>query len=136
MYFRSGSVEVKNAQEIAAMREVGRLAGDTLCRVSEMIKPGITTDEINEFIHADTLRKGARPAPLNQRSGGGGPPFPKRLCTSLNEVVCHGSPGSRVLQEGVIVNVDVTHIYVGFHGVASATFDVGTPSEAAKRFAE
>jgi methionyl aminopeptidase len=136
MYFRSSSVDVKNAQEIAAMREVGRLAGDTLCRVSEIIKPGITTDEINEFVHADTLRKGARPAPLNYRSGGGGPPFPKSVCTSINEVVCHGIPGSRVLQDGDIVNVDVTHIYNGFHGDTSATFYVGTPSADAKRVTE
>jgi methionyl aminopeptidase len=136
MYFRSGSVEVKNAQEIAAMREVGRLAGDTLCRVAEIIKPGITTDEINEFVHADTLRKGARPAPLNYRGSGGGPPFPKSVCTSVNEVVCHGIPSNRVLQDGDIVNVDITHIYKGFHGDTSATFYVGTPSEDAKRVTE
>ena len=136
MYFRSSTVEIKNPQEIDAMREVGRLAGDTLCRVAEILKPGITTEEINEFVHADTLRKGARPAPLNYRGGGGGPPFPKSVCTSVNEVVCHGIPGPRVLQDGDIINVDVTHIYKGFHGDTSATFYVGTPSEDAKRVTE
>jgi len=136
MYFRSSTVEIKNRQEIEAMREVGRLAGDTLCRVAEILKPGITTDEINEFVHADTLRKGARPAPLNYRGAGGGPPFPKSVCTSVNEVVCHGIPGPRVLQEGDIINVDITHIYKGFHGDTSATFYIGTPSEDAKRVTE
>jgi methionyl aminopeptidase len=136
MYFRSASVEIKNPQEIEAMREVGRLAGDTLSKAGEMIRPGITTDEINEFVHADTLRKGARPAPLNYRGAGGGPPFPKSVCTSVNEVVCHGIPGPRVLQEGDIVNVDVTHIYKGFHGDTSATFYVGKVSEDAKRVTE
>jgi methionyl aminopeptidase len=136
MYFRSSTVEIKNRQEIEAMREVGRLAGDTLCKVSEMLRPGISTEEINEFVHADTLRKGARPAPLNYRGAGGGTPFPKSVCTSVNEVVCHGIPGPRVLQDGDIVNVDVTHIYKGFHGDTSATFYVGTPSEDAKRVTE
>lgn len=118
------------------MREVCRLAGDTLCKVGEIIKPGITTDEINEFVHADTLRKGARPAPLNYRGGGGGPPFPKSVCTSVNEVVCHGIPSNRVLKDGDIINVDITHIYNGFHGDTSATFYVGTPSEEAKKVTE
>ncbi len=136
MYFRSSSVEIKNAQEIEAMREVGRMAGDTLIRVGPMIRPGITTDEINEFVHADTLRRGARPAPLNYRGAGGGPPFPKSVCTSVNDVVCHGIPGSRVLQEGDIVNVDVTHIYKGFHGDTSATFYVGKPSADAMKVTE
>lgn len=136
MYFRSSSVNIKSAQEIAAMREVCRLAGDTLCKVGEIIKPGITTDEINEFVHADTLRKGARPAPLNYRGGGGGPPFPKSVCTSVNEVVCHGIPSNRVLKDGDIINVDITHIYNGFHGDTSATFYVGTPSEEAKKVTE
>ncbi len=136
MYFRSSTVEIKNAQEISAMREVGRMAGDTLIRVGEMLRPGLTTEEINEFVHADTLRRGARPAPLNYRGAGGGPPFPKSVCTSVNEVVCHGIPGPRVLQEGDIVNVDVTHIYKGFHGDTSATFYIGKPSEPAKKVTE
>ncbi len=128
--FRSGSVEIKTRDEIDAMREVGRLAGDTLCRVAELIKPGITTDEINAFVHQETLRLGARPAPLNYRG------FPKSVCTSINEVVCHGIPGPRALEDGDIINVDVTHIYKGFHGDTSATFYVGTVSEDAKKVTE
>jgi methionyl aminopeptidase len=98
--------------------------------VAEIIRPGITTEEINTFVHEDTLRKGAIPAPLNYKG------FPKSVCTSINEVVCHGIPSNRALSDGDIVNVDVTHIYKGFHGDTSATFYVGAPSEDAKRVTE
>jgi methionyl aminopeptidase len=125
-----GAIEIKTEREIELMREVGKLAADTLCAVAEMIRPGITTDAINEFVHADTLRKGARPAPLNYKG------FPKSVCTSINEVVCHGIPGNRVLKDGDIINVDVTHLYRGFHGDTSATFYVGKPSAIAKRVTE
>src|SRR5262245_29723477 len=107
---RTGSVEIKGPREIEAMREVGRLAANTLCDVAEIIRPGITTEDINRFVHEDTLKRGAKPAPLNYKG------FPKSVCTSINEVVCHGIPGPRVLKDGDIINVDVTHIYKGFHG--------------------
>ena len=135
LHFRSSSVEIKSAKEIDAMREVGRLAGDSLLKVADLIKPGITTNELNAFVHEDTLKKGARPAPLNYRNGDS-PPFPKSICTSLNEVVCHGIPSPRPLREGDIVNVDITHIYRGFHGDTSATFYVGKPSKEAKLVTE
>ena len=135
LYFRASSVEIKTAREIDAMREVGRLAADTLSRIGDIIRPGITTNEINAFVHEDTLKKGARPAPLGYKNGSG-PPFPKSVCTSLNEVVCHGIPSSRVLKDGDIINVDVTHLFRGFHGDTSATFYVGRPSEEAKRVTE
>ncbi len=135
LHFRSSSVEIKSTREIDAMREVGRLAGDSLMKVAELIRPGVTTNELNQFVHEDTLKKGARPAPLNYRNGDS-PPFPKSICTSLNEVVCHGIPSQRVLREGDIVNVDITHIYRGFHGDTSATFYVGKPSEEAKLVTE
>jgi methionyl aminopeptidase len=136
LHFRASSVEIKTPREIEAMRTVGRLAADTLSLVGDFLRPGITTNDINDFVHEDTLKKGARPAPLKYRSGGSGPPFPKSVCTSVNEVVCHGIPGSRVLRDGDIINVDVTHIYNGFHGDTSATFYIGTPSEDAKRVTE
>jgi methionyl aminopeptidase len=134
LYFRASSIEIKTAREIDAMREVGRLAADTLSRIGDIIRPGITTNEINAFAHEDTLKKGAKPAPLGYRNDG--PPFPKSVCTSVNEVVCHGIPSPRTLKDGDIVNVDVTHIYRGFHGDTSATFYVGRPSEDAKRVTE
>ena len=135
LHFRSVTVEIKTPREVDAMREVGRLAGDTLSKVAELIRPGITTNEINAFVHEDTLKKGARPAPLGYRNGDS-PPFPKSVCTSVNEVVCHGIPSGRVLREGDIVNVDITHVYRGFHGDTSATFYVGRPNDKAKLVTE
>jgi methionyl aminopeptidase len=130
MRFRTSSVEIKTPREIELMREAGRLAAETLCAVAEIVRPGVTTEEINAFVHADTLRRGARPAPLNYKG------FPKSVCTSVNEVVCHGIPGPRALQSGDIVNIDVTHIYKGYHGDTSATFYIGKPSPEAKKVVE
>jgi len=130
MHFRSSAVEIKGPSEIDAMREVSRLAAETLSAVGEIIRPGLTTDEINTFVHTHTLKQGARPAPLNYKG------FPKSVCTSINEVVCHGIPSDRVLREGDIINIDVTHVFKGFHGDTSATFYVGKVSEDAKRVVE
>jgi methionyl aminopeptidase len=129
MHIRT-SVQIKTPDENRTMREAGRLAADTLCAFDELIRPGITTEEINTFVHEDTLRRGARPAPLNYMG------FPKSVCTSINEVVCHGIPGGQSLQEGDIINVDVTHIYKGYHGDTSATFYVGTPAPEAVKVTE
>jgi methionyl aminopeptidase len=123
-------VQVKTAREIEIMREVGRLAAETLVAVADVVRAGITTDEINEFVHADTLKKGAVPAPLNYLG------FPKSVCTSINEVVCHGIPGSQRLVDGDIINVDITHKYQGYHGDTSATFYVGDPSDDAVKITE
>lgn len=130
MHFRPKTVQVKTAREIAIMREAGRLTAETLVAVADLIKPGVTTEEINTFVHEDTLKRGCKPAPLNYLG------FPKSVCTSVNEVICHGIPGPRRLEDGDIINVDVTHIYQGFHGDTSATFYVGTPSESAKKITE
>ena len=130
MHFRPKTVQVKTPREIEIMREAGRLTAETLTRVADLIRPGVSTDEINQFVHEDTLRLGARPAPLNYLG------FPKSVCTSINEVVCHGIPSATRLKDGDIINVDVTHIYKGYHGDTSATFYVGTPSDDAKRVTE
>lgn len=124
------SVSVKTFKEVEAMRIVGQMAADTLLAVGEMIKPGITTEDINKFVHDDTVRRGGWPAPLNYHG------FPKSVCTSVNDVVCHGIPGRRVLDPGDIINVDVTTIYKGFFGDTSATFYVGKPSAEAKHVTE
>src|SRR5215468_7300653 len=124
------SVEIKSPKEIEAMRRACRLAAETLLAAAELIRPGITTHAINQFAHEDTLRRGAKPAPLNYKG------FPKSVCTSINEVVCHGIPSERALRDGDIINIDVTHIYKGFHGDTSATFYVGEPSEDAKKVVE
>jgi methionyl aminopeptidase len=128
--FRPRNVHVKSPREIELMRDVCRMAAGTLSRVGEIIRSGITTEDINVFVHEDTLRLGATPAPLNYRG------FPKSVCTSVNEVVCHGIPGSHTLKDGDIINVDVTHIHKGYHGDTSATFFVGEPSKEAVRVTE
>lgn len=112
------------------LREACQVAVQTLLGVDEMIRPGITTGEIDRFVHEDTLRRGARPAPLNYQG------YPKSVCTSLNEVVCHGIPGEQVLEPGDIINVDITSILGGWYGDTSVTFYVGEPSPEAKHLTE
>jgi methionyl aminopeptidase len=123
-------VEIKNVEEIEAMRVAGRMAAETLVMVGEKLRVGMTTDEINTLVHEDTLRRGAVPAPLNYRG------FPKSVCTSINHVVCHGIPGPQVLKDGDIINVDVTTKYKGYHGDTSATFYIGRPSAEARLVTE
>jgi methionyl aminopeptidase len=124
-------VEIKSQREIEAMRVVGRMAAETLLLVADQIRAGMTTEEINAIVHEDTLKRGARPAPLNYRG------FPKSVCTSRNEVVCHGIPApDDVLENGDIVNVDVTTWFEGFHGDTSATFYIGSPSPEARHVTE
>lgn len=124
------AVDIKSPKEIELMRKVSRLAAETLLLVGEKIRVGMTTAEIDKIVHEDTLRQGARPAPLGYKG------FPRSVCTSVNDIVCHGIPDGTVLKDGDIVNVDVTHVYEGFHGDTSATFYVGTPSKQARHVVE
>jgi methionyl aminopeptidase len=124
------NVSIKTVKEVDALRVSCQMATETLLGVGEMIRPGITTEDINRFVHEDTLRRGGIPSPLNYHG------FPKSVCTSVNEVVCHGIPGPRVLEPGDIINVDVTTLYNGFHGDTSATFYVETPSAEARHVTE
>jgi len=101
-----------------------------LLLVGELIRPGMTTEDINKIVHEDTVLRGAYPSPLNYKG------FPKSVCTSINEVVCHGIPGKRPLRDGDIINVDITTKWNGFHGDTSATFYIGTPSADARRVVE
>lgn len=116
------------------MRRACQLAADTLVMIGEHIRVGISTEEINTLVHEYTLAHDATPAPLNYRG------FPKSVCTSVNEVVCHGIPSKDVvLQDGDIINVDVTSILPrrkGFYGDTSATFYVGRPSMKARHVVE
>ncbi len=123
-------VEIKSPREIEMMRVACRMAAETLVVVGEQIRPGMTTEDIDRIVREDTIRRGAKCAPLNYRG------FPKSVCTSINHVVCHGIPGSQVLKDGDIINVDVTTFYGGFHGDTSATFYIGTPSAAARKVVE
>src|SRR5258706_620909 len=124
------TVEIKSPKEIDGIRVSSQMAGETLLLVGEQLRAGMTTDDINTIVHEDTIRRGAYPSPLNYKG------FPKSVCTSVNEVVCHGIPGKQVLKDGDIINVDVTTFYKGFHGDTSATFYIGEPSPEAKKVVE
>ena len=127
------AIEIMSPSMLGRMREACQLAADTLLMVGHHLKAGITTDDINVLVHDYTIKHGAYPSPLNYNG------FPKSVCTSVNEVVCHGIPGNRVLHDGDIINVDVTSYLPaknGFHGDTSATFYIGTPSESAKKVTE
>ncbi|MBF0436056.1 MAG: type I methionyl aminopeptidase [Magnetococcales bacterium] len=115
-------IHIKTADDIAAMRLTCRLAAETLLMIESHVVDGITTQEINDICHNFIIDHGAIPSPLNYRG------FPKSICTSVNQQVCHGIPGKRVLKSGDIVNVDITTYYNGFHGDTSKTFHVGQPT--------
>jgi methionyl aminopeptidase len=120
-----------NAFQVERMREVGSIAAHLLDVVEEAIHPGITTEEIDALVDRVTRAAGADSAPFGYRG------FPKHVCTSINEVVCHGIPrDDQVLCDGDIVNVDVTPVLDGFHGDSSRTFYVGAPSAVAHRLVE
>jgi len=124
------SIEIKTPREIEAIRVSSQMAAETLVLVSEKLHVGMTTDDINRIVHDDTIRRNAIPSPLNYHG------YPKSVCTSINEVVCHGIPCSRALKDGDIINVDVTTYYNGFHGDTSATFYIGKPSKEAHHLVE
>ncbi len=124
------TVELKSQKEIEAIRVSCQMAAETLLLVGEKLRPGMSTLEIDEIVHEDTIRRGAYPSPLNYKG------FPKSVCTSVNDVVCHGIPGEQILKNGDIVNVDVTTFYKGFHGDTSATFFIGTPTAEVRHVVE
>ena len=131
----SEQITLLSSREIAKMRRAGALAAQLLDFLEPMIKPGVSTQEINDAAEQWTKERGAVSAPL-----GYGPednPFPGSLCTSVNEVICHGIPNAKqILKDGDIINVDVTPIVDGYHGDTSKTFFVGTPSATAKKLVE
>ena len=118
---------IKTLAQIEGIRKSSKLAATTLNYLSKFVKPGISTEKLNELGHKFIVDHGAIPAPLNY-SG-----FPKSICTSINNVVCHGIPSStEILKEGDIINIDVTTILGGFYGDTSATFPVGKISKVAQ----
>jgi len=122
---------VLNEAEREGMRKAGRANAELLDHVRDMIRPGLSTSEINKFVHEWTIGHGYRPATLGYRNRRGLPDFPASCCTSPNHVVCHGIPGDYVLQEGDIINVDLTTVVDGWHGDQSETFFVGAVSDEA-----
>jgi methionyl aminopeptidase len=122
---------------IAGMREAGRLASEVLDHVTPFIKAGITTGELDQICHDYMVNvQKTVPAPLNYQPPGY-PPFPKSICTSVNDVICHGIPGDRILKDGDVVNLDITVItQTGYYGDTSRMFSIGAPSILAKRLSQ
>ena len=124
-------IEILTNAEIEKMRHAGKVAAETLAFVGARIRPGMTTADIDRLVREDTARRGGRPSQLGYKG------FPAAVCTSRNEVVCHGIPSPRdVLADGDIVNVDVTTNLDGYHGDTSATFLIGTVSAEAQRLVD
>ena len=121
LYLQKHGIRVKETRDIEGIKKAGRLALKTLDLVEDSIRVGMTTDDINTLVHDYTIKNGATPAPLGYRG------FPKSVCVSVNEVICHGIPGDRVLNNGDIVNVDVTPILDGYYADVNKTFFVGDP---------
>ncbi|NEO57775.1 MAG: type I methionyl aminopeptidase [Okeania sp. SIO3B5] len=125
------TIVLLSKREIEKMRRAGRLAAELLHYLEPFVKPGVSTLELDEEAERWTQAHGARSAPLGYHG------FPKSICTSINEVVCHGIPNKKqILKEGDIINVDVTPILDGYHGDTSKTFFVGEPSPLAKKLVE
>ena len=122
--------DVQTAETIEAMRVAGRIAADALQEVGRHIRPGITTDELDRIGHDYLCDLGAYPSTLGYRG------FPKSLCSSLNEVICHGIPDSTELREGDICNIDITAFIGGVHGDTNATFLVGEVREEVRLLVE
>jgi methionyl aminopeptidase len=114
---------VRSPEVIERMRRAGRAAAEILQVVGAAVAPGVTTDELDALCHDECIKRGGYPSPLNYGA------FPKSLCTSVNEVICHGIPDDRALIDGDIVNLDVTIYLDGVHGDTNATFPVGTIDE-------
>jgi methionyl aminopeptidase len=127
LYARKYDIRLKTPEQIAGMRKTGRLVLETIDLLETHIRPGVTTNELNDLAHQLAMDHGAIPAPLNYRG------FPKSICTSVNEVICHGIPDDTPLKDGDIINVDITHILDGYYADASKTFFVGRPSADAEK---
>ena len=129
------AARVENEDEIAKMRNAGRLAAQVLEMIGDHVRPGVTTEALDKICHDYIVGEiDCVPAPLNYSNGPGQPAFPKSICTSVNHVVCHGIPaGKKTLKSGDILNIDITVIKDGFHGDTSKMFLVGKPSVLAER---
>ena len=127
---KTGEPNVKDAETIERMRAAGKLAARALNEVGRHVAPGVTTDELDRIGHEYLISHGAYPSTLGYRG------FPKSLCTSLNEVICHGIPDDTVIADGDIVNVDITAFLNGVHGDTNATFLAGEVDEESRLLVE
>jgi len=129
-YPKLGEPDVKDADTIERMRVAGKLAAEALQEVGRAVAPGVTTDELDRVGHEFLIGHGAYPSTLGYRG------YPKSLCTSLNEVICHGIPDDTVIEDGDIVNVDITAFIGGVHGDTNATFLAGEVDEESRLLVE
>ncbi|NUW40125.1 type I methionyl aminopeptidase [Nonomuraea rhodomycinica] len=127
---KTGEADVKTPETIERMRVAGRIAAQALEEVGRNVRPGVTTDELDRIGHEFLLDHGAYPSTLGYKG------YPKSLCTSINEVICHGIPDDTVLREGDIVNVDITAYIGGVHGDTDATYLVGEVDEESRLLVE
>ncbi|GLW62962.1 methionine aminopeptidase [Actinomadura rubrobrunea] len=127
---KTGEPDVKTPEIIEKMRIAGRIAAQALEEVGRHVRPGITTDELDRIGHEFLLDHGAYPSTLGYRG------FPKSLCTSINEVICHGIPDDTVLRDGDIINIDITAYIHGVHGDTDATFLCGDVDEESRLLVE
>jgi methionyl aminopeptidase len=127
---RTGEPDVKTPEIIEKMRVAGRIAAQAMAEVAKNITPGVTTDELDRIGHEFMLDHGAYPSTLGYRG------FPKSLCTSLNEVICHGIPDDTVVRDGDIINIDITAFKDGVHGDTDATYLVGDVDEESRLLVE
>uniref|UniRef100_A0AAQ5YY03 Methionine aminopeptidase n=1 Tax=Amphiprion ocellaris TaxID=80972 RepID=A0AAQ5YY03_AMPOC len=126
----TSQIKILSPEDIEGMRVVCKLAREVLDIAAVMVKPGVTTEEIDHAVHLACTARNCYPSPLNYYN------FPKSCCTSVNEVICHGIPDRRPLQEGDILNVDITVYHNGFHGDLNETFFVGEVDEGAKKLVQ
>jgi methionyl aminopeptidase len=122
------TITLLSKREIEKMRQAGQLAAQLLDHLAPIVQPGVSTETLNDEAERWTIAHGAKSAPLGYKG------FPKSICTSVNEVICHGIPSPKqILKDGDIINIDVTPILDGYHGDTSRTFLVGTPSPTAQK---
>src|SRR5215468_11554381 len=129
-YPKIGEPNVKDAATIEAMRVACRIAAEALAEVGKHVEPGVTTDELDRIGHEFLVDHGAYPSTLGYRG------YPKSLCSSLNEVICHGIPDDTVVTDGDIVNIDITAFIGGVHGDTNATFLAGDVDEESRLLVE
>ncbi|MEL3891880.1 type I methionyl aminopeptidase [Ferrovibrio sp. MS7] len=127
---RPGAIRLHRAEDFEGMRRAGRLAAETLDFITPYVEPGVTTGHLDQLCHDFILKHGAVPAPLGYRG------YPKSICTSVNHVVCHGIPGDKRLENGDVLNIDVTVILDGWHGDTSRMFMVGDVGVKGRRLTE
>lgn len=120
---RTTKIPIYTEDELKIIKQVAEYGREILDAAAALVKPGITTDEIDQVVHDETIKRNSYPSPLNYYN------FPKSVCTSVNEVICHGIPDKRPLKDGDIVNIDISVYFNGYHADLNETYYVGTPSK-------